>query len=707
MLGGVGGENHLATGHKRKKKVFTSSKVLKSTSITDFFGSRKQQQDDNDDDTNSNNREINKKFKEDKNSNSNSSRSTLGKKLQKLNYFDVDSEEDLTSTITTGTTTIVQNSNETIQINDSPVKQNTIQVDDSPVKDDNNNNNNTTTTAPTKTTKTTKTTLQMTNNFKSIQLKSGASMNTLQLNNKPAVSSLSLKLPSYNTTTKSSLSSSSSFGNSSISSNNPISNTTTLFHSNSNNSFYNNNNNNSKGFSQFKFESKNTTSISNNTRFTTNKPHPVTTVQGLSIAEVEKQISPTLSPEQRDILQLVLEGNNVFFTGSAGTGKSFLLKEMVRILKLRFPNQVFLTASTGIAGCNIGGTTVHSFASIGLGDKKPKDHIASIMTNKGALQRWRDTKVLIIDEISMISALLLDKLEEIARGVRNSTQRFGGIQIVLSGDFCQLPPVSKVKDASSLFCFKADCWSELIDYAIQLRKVFRQKDSSFINVLNEIRFGKISQEALDRLNECVNNKLSVTDGIVPTILYPHRHRVEDENQGRLNALTGDAQVYEAQDTGNSKLLENSQAPPTLTLKIGAQVILLKNLDFEQELVNGSRGVVVGWQQQDGEESLPIVQFAKTKLAISREIWRVELGHVVLASRTQIPLTLAWALSIHKGQGMSIDKLIIDLGGVFECGQTYVALSRATSLEGLQLKSKIKPDHLKVHQDVIDFYNKLT
>ncbi|KAF2077397.1 hypothetical protein CYY_001325 [Polysphondylium violaceum] len=692
---GIGG-NHLGSGHKRKKKVFTSSKVYKSTSITDFFGvNKKNDNDDNDDNSNSNsNRNIdNKRYRDsddNSNSNSNSTRSSLGKKLQKLNYFDVDEEIESTTTTTTTTTNDlsgVHSSNglsETIQINDSPVKQNSsIQIDDSPIKDNN-------TAAPISSPKSTTTavsasTTTIVNSIKAIQLKSGTSMGSSPMT-KPGLSSLSLKLPG------SSLSSS--------------------------NTFATPNNMNNNGKAGFKFGSLSSlsslSSSSSSTTTITRKPArpttaPTFTSRGLSIAEVEKQISTSLSPEQRDILQLVLEGNNVFFTGSAGTGKSFLLKEMVRILKLRFPDQVFLTASTGVAGCNIGGTTVHSFGSIGLGDKKPKDHIASILSNKNALMRWRSAKVLIIDEVSMISALLLDKLEEIARGVRGKDERFGGIQIVLSGDFCQLPPVSKTKgDASSLFCFKATCWPELIDYAVQLRKVFRQKDSSFINILNEIRFGKISNDALNRLNKCVANQLSVTDGIVPTILYPHRRSVEDENESRLKALAGESRVYDAQDTGQPNFLENSQAPASLTLKIGAQVILLKNLDFDLELVNGSRGVVVGWQETPGQdEPLPIVQFAKTQMAIGREVWRVELGHVVLASRTQIPLNLAWALSIHKGQGMSIDKLIIDLGGVFECGQTYVALSRATSLEGLQLKTSIKPNHLKVHQDVIEFYNNLT
>ncbi|GAM19367.1 hypothetical protein SAMD00019534_025420 [Acytostelium subglobosum LB1] len=417
------------------------------------------------------------------------------------------------------------------------------------------------------------------------------------------------------------------------------------------------------------------------------------------------KISETLSPEQRHVVDLVLGGSSIFFTGSAGTGKTYVLREIIQALRFLHGDCVHVTASTGIAACNVGGTTLHSFAAIGLGDKPAKDYIRSIAGNNKNLLRWRQTKVLVIDEISMISAELLDKLDQIGRALRSSPRPFGGIQLVLVGDFCQLPPVSKQTAAS--YCFRAVCWEMMIDHSILLTKVYRQKDDKFVKVLNELRFGVISDVGLTTLNQCVSNNLDATDGIIPTVLYPHRAKCDAENERKLQALAGEAMVFEAEDEGPDPyrdMLKNMQAQSTVTLKIGAQVILLKNLDFEEELVNGSRGVVVAWAAED---SMPIVKFSTGTLRkIVKEVWNIEQGNVKVASRTQVPLALAWALSIHKSQGMSIDRLVIDLEGTFEYGQAYVALSRATSLTGLQLKSKLQSNQLKVHPEVVEFYKQM-
>eukprot|EP01133_Synstelium_polycarpum_P012907 gene12907-15161_t len=390
------------------------------------------------------------------------------------------------------------------------------------------------------------------------------------------------------------------------------------------------------------------------------------------------QISDTLSDEQRAVVQRTLEGESLFFTGSAGTGKSFVLREIVRVLRFLHGEAVHVTASTGIAACNIGGTTLHSFAGVGLGDKTSKDYIRTLSNHTRNAARWRAARVLIIDEVSMISAEFLDKLEEIGRGVRRSPKAFGGIQVILVGDFCQLPPVTKGSQEAS-FCFKANCWDTVVQHSILLTKVYRQKDNRFVNILNELRFD------------------------------PHRNRVEEENTRRIMELDGAAQEYEAMDEGTEPylgMLKNMQAPTNLTLKVGSQVILLKNLDFECELVNGSRGVVISWSDTS-DEVLPIVRFTNgTERVISREVWKIEVGGLKMASRSQVPLSLAWALSIHKSQGMSIDKLIIDLQGTFEYGQAYVALSRATSLEGLQLKSPLQPSQLKVSKEVVEFYKQM-
>ncbi|EFA81412.1 DNA helicase [Heterostelium album PN500] len=383
-------------------------------------------------------------------------------------------------------------------------------------------------------------------------------------------------------------------------------------------------------------------------------------------------ISELLSKEQRNVVQLALDGNSIFFTGSAGTGKSFVLREIVNVLRVLHGDNVHVTASTGIAACNIGGTTLHSFAGIALGEKTALDYIRSIANNNKNLTRWRQTKVLIIDEVSMISCELLDKLDLIGQGLRKIPKPFGGIQVILVGDFCQLPPVNKNRDnnAASSFCFNAKCWKYLIDHSILLTKVYRQKDNHFVNILNQLRFGTIDEAGMTTLNKCVNNIIESEDGIIPTILYPHRNKVELENERKLKELKSDEMIFDAIDEGPDQyrdMLKNMQAQTRLTLKIGSQVILLKNLDFSSELVNGSRGVVVGFADiDDSGMEMPVVKFTTgiTK-TIHREVWKIEIGNVRVASRTQVPLALAWALSIHKSQGMSIDRLIIDLDGAFE------------------------------------------
>ncbi|KIJ55800.1 hypothetical protein M422DRAFT_151421 [Sphaerobolus stellatus SS14] len=421
-----------------------------------------------------------------------------------------------------------------------------------------------------------------------------------------------------------------------------------------------------------------------------------------------------LSNEQQQILKLVEEGNNVFFTGSAGTGKSVLLREIITLLRKKYktsPDAVAVTASTGIAACNIGGTTLHSFGGFGLDNDTPERLATRVKRNRKSSTRWLRTKVLIIDEISMVEADLFDKLAQIACIMRKNNKVFGGIQLIVCGDFFQLPPV--VKGGQVKFAFEAQKWGECIQRTFNLTKVFRQKDQDFVNMLNEMRFGKLTKASIAKFKSLARPVI-YEDGIEPTQLFPRREDVERANQERLSRLTGERETYYASDGGaaeegiRNKQLANLMAPPVLQLCIDAQVMLIKNME-DSSLVNGSIGRVIGFkdasaveEEEDGKpkkpksmgaprKKLPVVRFnvgqkgGTLDMTVTMETWKIETpSGEVQASRSQIPLILAWAMSIHKSQGQTLDRVKVDLNKVFEKGQAYVALSRATSLQGLEV-----------------------
>ncbi|KAK8802104.1 hypothetical protein WA158_006499 [Blastocystis sp. Blastoise] len=449
-----------------------------------------------------------------------------------------------------------------------------------------------------------------------------------------------------------------------------------------------------------------------------------------------------LSDEQKKAYLYCLLGYNVFFTGDAGTGKSYVLKKIVNMKKqLHSENSIYVTASTGIAACNIGGITLHSFAGIGLGDKDVTFLHRKIRSNKKCLDRWKQCEVLFIDEISMLDGHLFDTLEYLARKVRNNNNPFGGIQVILCGDFFQLPPVGLGRDGV-IYCFQANCWKTTIQRYICLKTVYRQKDTKLQQLLREIRHGTVSASSLQLIAAMENTNLDIEKDIKPT----RRH---------LSDLAGNIYRYIAKDSGEeiyvNLLKKGCSAPETLDLKIGAQVMLLKNLDVERGLVNGMRGVVtrfidisesaaisssededpanseardnqsqmnqslspsknstpagnrlfvVNIGQKNSVTYMPIVKFAlpagETEVAIESNAWEIEGGRdKPLAQREQIPIKLAWAMSIHKSQGMSIDLLEIDLNGVFEKGMTYVAMSRGVDINRMRVRGF---DRKNIHVD---------
>uniref|UniRef100_A0A8C2VKX3 ATP-dependent DNA helicase PIF1 n=1 Tax=Chinchilla lanigera TaxID=34839 RepID=A0A8C2VKX3_CHILA len=407
---------------------------------------------------------------------------------------------------------------------------------------------------------------------------------------------------------------------------------------------------------------------------------------------------PQLSEEQAAVLGLVLKGQSVFFTGSAGTGKSYLLK---RILGSLPPAGTVATASTGVAACHIGGTTLHAFAGIGSG-RAPLAQCVALAQRPGVRQGWLNCQRLVIDEISMVEADLFDKLEAVARAVRQQEKPFGGVQLIICGDFLQLPPVTKGSQPPR-FCFQAKSWRRCVPVTLELTEVWRQADPAFVSLLQAVRLGRCSDEVTRQLRATAAHKVG-RDGVVATRLCTHQDDVVLTNERRLQELPGEVHSFEALDS-HPELARalDAQCPVSrlLQLKLGAQVMLVKNLAVSRGLVNGARGVVVGFEAEG--RGLPQVRFLCGVTEVIRtDRWTVQATGGQVLSRQQLPLQLAWALSIHKSQGMSLDCVEISLGRVFASGQAYVALSRARSLQGLRV---LDFDPLVVHCDarVLRFY----
>jgi ATP-dependent DNA helicase PIF1 len=419
-----------------------------------------------------------------------------------------------------------------------------------------------------------------------------------------------------------------------------------------------------------------------------------------------------LTDDQKAIMDAAADGQSLFYTGAAGTGKSEVMHYIYSAAVKRFGKYaVFITASTGIAAVNVGGCTVHSFAGIGLG-KEPIDKlIKTVIDNRMAKRRWLRCKMLIIDEISMISSELFDKLDSVARHVRKQPDTpFGGIQVVLCGDFLQLPPVPDRGETTHM-CFQSSAWSKLVgDRMFILTRIFRQVDRAFTDALSDIRMGKMSDATLTLLSKC-RRPLPVLDGIEPTTLYPLNADVESINSGRLAKLPSVEYMFQSDDweaklnSGHlGQLQRNCPAVAQLTLKRDAQVILVYNLDVPAGLANGTRGVVTGFKTCETAHEYPVVRFTNGKSRVcTPQDWKLVVGDDMVATRRQVPLRLAWALTIHKSQGMTIDRLNVSLGTVFEVGQAYVALSRARSLDGLCILDDVRPDKVKASADAVKFY----
>jgi ATP-dependent DNA helicase PIF1 len=425
-----------------------------------------------------------------------------------------------------------------------------------------------------------------------------------------------------------------------------------------------------------------------------------------------------LTLKQLEAFEYIKSGKNVFITGPAGCGKSFIINYFVKYYKsltLNHELKLYITSTTGISSLLIGGTTIHSFAGIGFGDKSVDYYIRKINNNEFLLSKWCLIKILIIDEISMLHPDILIKLEEIARKVRRNNKKFGGIQIILSGDFLQLPAVK-----SNLFCFEIELWDLLIDKTFYFDEIMRQKNKDFQNVLNKIRIGVVDDNVKEILNSCLNKNLTNEYGIKPTLLFSKKFNVENVNNLELEKLLDNNEINynykskykyvnineEYYDTYKKLLNSNIDVPDEIILSIGTQVMLTVN-NLDTILANGSRGIIIGFSNK----KLPIVQFLN---GIIKEInyykWPLEQNLINKTkpniTKKQLPLILAWALSIHRLQGSSIDYAEIDIGtSIFEFGQSYVALSRVKTLDGLSI-TDISYKKIKSHPHVILYYENL-
>ena len=420
----------------------------------------------------------------------------------------------------------------------------------------------------------------------------------------------------------------------------------------------------------------------------------------------QKELSiDNLSVKQKHAYNMIQNGKSVFLTGSAGCGKSAIIKLFSK--EYKFLKTVAVTSTTGTSALLINGTTLHSYLGIGLAAESAEVLYLKISKKPYIVKKWKELDVLIIDEISMLSPELFDKLEKIARTIRKNALPFGGIQLILTGDCLQLPNVSN----PNMFCFEAESWGKCINQVIYLTEIFRQDDLEFQKVLNEARVGKLSDESVKILKSRVNVELKNDHGIIPTKIYSLNVNVDNENENALNKLAEEnenLEFYEYKKTftvlkKGLKFVEErvnkfTSCVDTLQICPGAQVMLNFNLDLENGLVNGSRGVVTSF-----EEEFPVVKFLNGDTrTLGYNEWIIEENGEKLISVKQIPLRIAYAYSIHKVQGISLDYAEIDLKNIFEAGQGYVALSRVRTLNGLSLKN-FKKESIFANKKACKFY----
>lgn len=400
---------------------------------------------------------------------------------------------------------------------------------------------------------------------------------------------------------------------------------------------------------------------------------------------------------QRQALFVMNRGDSVFLTGPAGSGKTFVLNQFIDRLKKAKKN-VAITASTGIAATHIGGTTIHSWSGLGIRDSLTEQDKTWLAGNDRLKKRYNQTDVLIIDEVSMLHGKRLDMVSEACKLLRGSPEPFGGLQVILTGDLFQLPPVNRQGGADD-FVHTSDAWAELNPKICYLTEQHRQQNDHLLELLSAMREDRLEDYHQDTLQERI--------GVIPpdadtlTRLYAHNVDVESINDRHLKALESEVYRFEMDSSGRGKYVDQLKkgvlTPEVLELKVGAEVMFVAN-NFAQGFVNGSRGRVI-----DFNDGLPVVELKNggRTVVVEPHSWTLAEDGRERAKITQLPLRLAWAITIHKSQGMSLDGAIIDLGRSFTYGMGYVALSRVRSLDGLYLAG-INRMALKLHPGVYEF-----
>ena len=398
---------------------------------------------------------------------------------------------------------------------------------------------------------------------------------------------------------------------------------------------------------------------------------------------------------QSTALNILKSGDNVFLTGQAGSGKTYVLNQYIEYLQRRGVS-VSVTASTGIAATHIGGTTIHSWSGLGINSNIADHQIDAMRDKKYLISRFRDVKVLLLDEISMISPELLDSVNRVLQAFKENDEPFGGIQVIVSGDFFQLPPVSR-SQTEERFAWSAQVWNQAEFSICYLTEQFRQESESSLNaLLNEIRDGEVSEQSMELLRTRYRKEPDME--VEATKLYTHNADVDQINQQALDALPGYGKKFEMSHKGNTRLVagleKGTLAHGIFEVKKNAHVMFVKN-NYEKGYMNGSMGRVVDFS----EAGWPLVELVDDRIIEAEpETWSLDENGTVLASISQVPLRLAWAITVHKSQGMSLDAAEIDLSKSFESGQGYVALSRLRSIEGLKLMG-LNPQALLIDEEI--------
>lgn len=399
--------------------------------------------------------------------------------------------------------------------------------------------------------------------------------------------------------------------------------------------------------------------------------------------------------KQTQALSVMLAGEPVFLTGPPGAGKTYVLNQFIK-RAVRQGKTVAVTASTGIAATHIGGTTIHSWSGLGIRDELLARDRQQMVGNGKLVKRYNGTDVLVIDEVSMLHGKRLDMVNAVCKLLRKGPRPFGGLQVILVGDLFQLPPVTRGSDIAD-FAHTSAAWQELEPKICYLSEQHRQQQDGLLDLLEAMRRGELEIAHQETIQSRLGKQPA--DGEPVTRLYAHNIDIDTINNRHLAALQEKIHEYEIETSGSAAKVEQLRrsilAPELLELKVGAEVMFVAN-NPGSGYVNGTRGKVIGFN-----DDKPLVQLVNgRKISVTQHSWKLEEDGRVRAEVSQLPLRLAWAITIHKSQGMSLDAAEIDLSRSFTPGMGYVALSRVRSLEGLYLAG-VNNMALRMHPDIYE------